>query len=80
MVAEGALILAMGDRFLGFARALPFVPMTNFGGRPFVWLPQRTLYEFDATTAPIPEPGTLALFGLGLLGLGFARRRLLANR
>ncbi|MDA0991315.1 MAG: PEP-CTERM sorting domain-containing protein [Verrucomicrobia bacterium] len=23
----------------------------------------------------MPEPGTLALFGLGLVGLGFARRR-----
>lgn len=25
--------------------------------------------------AQIPEPGTLALFGIGLIGLGFARRR-----
>jgi len=26
-------------------------------------------------TTAVPAPGTLALFGLGLLGLGFARRR-----
>lgn len=37
----------------------------------------RHLYASDwlFTVKSVPEPGTLALFGLGLLGIGYARRR-----
>ncbi len=34
-----------------------------------------TRAEVIATAVGVPEPGTLALFGAGLLGLGFMRRR-----
>lgn len=32
-------------------------------------------FQFYTATAAVPEPGTIALFGLGLVGIGFARRK-----
>jgi len=61
----------IGNGFIGFSirqDGLVFQNGTAFGN-------DSSNYPVLRITTPMPEPGTLALFGLGLAGLGCMRRR-----
>lgn len=64
-------IFSAGDMF--FIRVNIFGALPNSDTDQFD--PNESFSTASVLTTTVPEPGTLALFGLGLAGFGFARRR-----
>jgi hypothetical protein len=64
----------LNDQFIGLGSTVAFNRFTLTYDTPqLAEFTTRVDLGFDSVS--VPEPGTLALFGIGLLGMGLARRR-----
>jgi len=82
-VGIGPVINWQGSTFTGLTAGvydytlsgMNSVNWTNINSFTNNWSGQITITDTSVTGNPVTEPGTYAMFGLGLLGLGYAKRR-----
>jgi hypothetical protein len=77
-IATTATVSGFDLGTIGFTdnvNAVKVVGLDNFGGSPGFDLAFVQGLEGSVVIDPVPAPTTLALFGLGLAGLGWKRRR-----
>lgn len=65
--------------FVGFTRSSSDIAWLELTNVPGDWLAIDTVTFFGSTAIGVPEPTTLALLAIGLVGIGYRRRKLAAN-